>query len=249
VKIPSLLQKWVDEHPYPLVFATVSGAHLYGFPSADSDFDLRGAHRLPLEKILGLDAIDETVESSGIRDGVEADIVSHDVKKFMGLMLRKNGYVLEQLFSPLVVRSSPWHAEMKSLGEKCITKFHSYHYLGFAETQWKLWGKESPRRVKPLLYVLRVLLTGIHLMRTGRIEANLVALNEDFKLSYVPDLIARKTGGKEKQTLPEADAGFFEREYLRLRAELEAAHEASTLPEAPGARAGLSDLLVRIRRS
>ena len=32
--------------PYPLLFATISGAHLYGFPSPDSDFDLRGAHGL-----------------------------------------------------------------------------------------------------------------------------------------------------------------------------------------------------------
>ena len=42
------LQKQVDQHPYPLVFATISGAHLYGFPSADSDYDLRGVHLLPL---------------------------------------------------------------------------------------------------------------------------------------------------------------------------------------------------------
>ncbi len=40
---PRLLRR-VDEHPYPLLFATISGAHLYGFPSPDSDFDLRGAH-------------------------------------------------------------------------------------------------------------------------------------------------------------------------------------------------------------
>jgi hypothetical protein len=37
---------------------------------------------------------------------------------------------------------------------------HSHHYFGFAETQWKLFDKERPRRVKPLLYVYRVLLTG-----------------------------------------------------------------------------------------
>jgi uncharacterized protein len=35
------LLRQVESHPYPLVFATVSGAHLYGFPSPDSDFDLR----------------------------------------------------------------------------------------------------------------------------------------------------------------------------------------------------------------
>ena len=39
------LQRQVDAHPYPLVFATIGGAHLYGFPSADSDFDLRDVQR------------------------------------------------------------------------------------------------------------------------------------------------------------------------------------------------------------
>ncbi|MEU2058499.1 DNA polymerase beta superfamily protein [Streptomyces bungoensis] len=34
----------IAEQPDPLLFATVSGAHLYGFPSQDSDLDLRGAH-------------------------------------------------------------------------------------------------------------------------------------------------------------------------------------------------------------
>ena len=45
------LHRIVSAQPYPLLFATISGAHLYGFPSPDSDFDLRGAHLLPLEKI------------------------------------------------------------------------------------------------------------------------------------------------------------------------------------------------------
>ena len=39
------LTKQVDTHPYPLLFATISGAHLYGFPSEDSDFDLYGETR------------------------------------------------------------------------------------------------------------------------------------------------------------------------------------------------------------
>ena len=38
-----LLRAEAAGHPYPLLFATVSGAHLYGFPSLDSDYDLRGA--------------------------------------------------------------------------------------------------------------------------------------------------------------------------------------------------------------
>ena len=101
-----------------------------------------------------------------------------------GLLLKKNGYVLEQLFSPLIVHTTPEHEELKAIcasravtapipEQGVITKHHSHHYFGFAETQWKLFLKESPRRVKPLLYVYRVLLTGIHLMRTGEVEANL----------------------------------------------------------------------------
>lgn len=168
------LHRIVAAQPYPLLFATISGAHLYGFPSPDSDFDLRGAHILPLDKVVGLEVHDETVEDSRVIEGLEMDIVSHDIRKFFGLLLKKNGYVLEQLYSPLIVQTTPEHEELKALAAGCITKHHSHHYFGFAETQWNLFHKESPRRVKPLLYVYRVLLTGIHLMRTGVIEANLL---------------------------------------------------------------------------
>ena len=243
------LERIVVAQPYVLLFATISGAHLYGFPSPDSDFDLRGAHVLPLEKVLCLDVRDETVEDSRVIEGLEMDIVSHDVRKFFGLLLKKNGYVLEQLYSPLVVHATPEHAELKAIARGCITRHHSHHYFGFAETQWKLFLKGAVRRAKPLLYVYRVLLTGIHLMRTGGVEANLVTLNEEFRLPYITDLVAQKLAGPEKSILTDADIAFHESEYQRLRAELQAAHDASRLPELPSeeARAALNELLVRIR--
>jgi len=246
------LRTIVAAQPYPLLFATISGAHLYGFPSPDSDFDLRGAHVLPLEKVIGLDVHDETIQDSRIIDGLDMDIVSHDVRKFLGLLLKKNGYVLEQLFSPLIVHAAPQHAELKEIARGCITKHHSHHYFGFAETQWKLFLKESPRRVKPLLYVYRVLLTGIHLMRTGVIEANIVKLNEEFRLPYINDLVARKLAGPENLSvgqLLDSETAFHEGEYQRLREVLEAAHQASQLPELPSeaTRETLDDLLIRIR--
>jgi predicted nucleotidyltransferase len=261
MNIDPRLERIVAAQPYPLLFATISGAHLYGFPSPDSDFDLRGAHVLPVEKVLGLEVRDETVQDSRVIEGLEMDIVSHDVRKFFGLLLKKNGYVLEQLFSPLVVRTTAEHAELKRIARSglgrgqaartgVITRHHVHHYFGFAETQWKLFLKESPRRVKPLLYVYRVLLTGIHLMRTGEMEPNLVTLNEEFRLPYIADLVARKLEGPEKATLAEADIGFHEAEYQRRREELQAAHEASALPEVPDeeTRAALNELLVRVRQ-
>jgi predicted nucleotidyltransferase len=204
--------------PYPLLFVTVSGAHLYGFPSPDSDYDLRGVHVLPIREVVGLDPSRETVESSGIDDGLEIDLVTHDVKKFFGLLLKKNGYVLEQLYSPLLVQAMPEHEELKAIAAGCITRHHSHHYLGFARTQWVLFTKEHPRRVKPLLYVYWVLLTGIHLMRTGAAEANLVRLNDEYRLPYVDDLIARKVSGPEKSVLEDADVMVRERAYDRCSA-------------------------------
>src|SRR6195256_5990431 len=103
MKLDPRLKQIIASHPYPLLFATISGSHLYGFPSPDSDFDLRGAHVLPLEKVVGLEVRDETVEQSmivpphpdplsqgGEGGALEMDIVSHDVRKFFGLLLKKN---------------------------------------------------------------------------------------------------------------------------------------------------------------
>jgi predicted nucleotidyltransferase len=241
--------KQVLAHPYPLLFATISGAHLYGFPSPDSDFDLRGVHVLPLKEVVGLQIGHETVEKSGVQEGLEIDLVTHDAKKFFGLMLKKNGYVLEQIFSPLVIHTTPEHAELLAIAKDCITRHHAHHYLGFAETQWKLFEKENPPRVKPLLYVYRVLLTGIHLMQTGVVEANLLRLNETAKLPYLDDLIQRKIGGAETEKLAEADLSFHKREYERLQERLEQAYEASGLQEKPRGGAALHDLLVRLRLS
>jgi predicted nucleotidyltransferase len=157
--------------------------------------------------------------------------------------------MLSESLAGTEVHTTPEHAELKDIAAECVTWHHAHHYLGFAETQWKLFEKENPPRVKPLLYVYRVLLTGIHLMQTGTVEANLVRLNETGKLPYLDDLIQRKIAGAEMERLSEADLSFHRGEYDRLREKLQQAHEASDLPEAPHGSAALHDLLVRLRLS
>src|SRR5687768_14188146 len=119
-------------HPYPLVFATISGAHLYGFPSPDSDYDVRGVHVLPAREVVGLYSGPETIEVSKVIDGLEIDLVTDDLKKFCDLLLKKNGNVLEQVCSPLVVRTTPEHEELRTVAEQCITRHHAHHYRGFS---------------------------------------------------------------------------------------------------------------------
>lgn len=242
----SLLRDVFDSQPYPLLFATISGAHLYGFPSEDSDYDLRGVHILPAREVLGLGTPRETIEVSEEHAGTLVDLVTHDAGKFFRLLLRRNGYVLEQVTSPLIVRSTPEHAELLDLVPGCVTRHHAHHYLGFARNQWGLFLKERPRRLKPLLYVYRVILTGIHLMRSGQTEANLGVLNADRKLPFIGDLIAAKVAA-EQAPVDDADVDLHEREVTHLLAELESTAATSTLPELPSAGPALSDLLARVR--
>lgn len=243
----SRLSAIAREQPYPLIFTSISGAHLYGFPSPDSDYDLRGAHVLPVRQVVGLEPVQETIEIEEVRDGIELDLVTHDVKKFFNLLLKPNGYVLEQVFSPLIVQTSSEHAELRDIARQCITRRHVKHYQGFTESQWQLFAKEHPRRVKPLLYVFRVLLTGIHLLRTGEVQANLRTLNAEFCLSYIDDLIARKLAGPEHTTLQDTDLLFYEGERTRLEHLLQEAADASFLPDTSTGATALNDLLVRVR--
>src|SRR5882724_453547 len=97
------------------IFATISGAHLYGFASPDSDVDLRGAFLLPARDLLGLDPSAETITIDD-KSRIDLDWVAHDLRKFARMMVSHNGYALEQLFSPLVVLSTPVFEELRQLG-------------------------------------------------------------------------------------------------------------------------------------
>jgi uncharacterized protein len=244
VDVPSWAGQIVAGLPYPLIFATVSGAHLYGFASADSDLDLRAAHVLPAAEVVGLRTGPETLQSDSWRDGVELDVVSHDLLKFARLLNSRNGYVLEQLLSPLVVATSPVHTALVALAPALITRHHAHHYLGFAATQERLFEKTA--ELKPALYTLRVLLTGLHLMRTGALETDLGVLGAS--LPYVSELIGRKREA-EHGPFPSSVRAALEKDVPRLRAELEAARDASALPDQPDRAAveELHQLVVRTR--
>jgi predicted nucleotidyltransferase len=235
----------LDRLPYPTVFATVSGSHLYGFPSADSDFDLRASHVLPADALFSLHAPKETEEwqldgEAGLVEGV-----SHDLRKFARLLLKRNGYVLEQLTSPLVVRSTPAHLELLSLVPGLLTRSHYHHYRGFYHTERREYDRSNPRSVKKLLYCFRVLMTGCVLLREAVVEANLLALNHRFGVGLLDDLIAIKTSA-ERAGVPDDPA--YVRELERLEGELDRAFAESTLPEEPSVYAELDALLIRVRQ-
>lgn len=238
------LNRALDAVGQPVVFATVSGSHLYGFPSVDSDHDLRGSHLLPGAAFWALDEPRETLETRMETEAGLVETVSHDLRKFARLLLKKNGYVLEQLTSPLGVRSSAAHRELLALVPGVLTRNHYYHYRGFYGTERKEYDRSEPRSVKKLLYCYRVLMTGIVLLREGRVEANLPALNERFGLRAVPELIERKVTAELAGL--EDDAPYLG-PLAELETELDRAFRESSLPELPPAREELNRLVVRVR--
>jgi len=233
---------------HPLLFASVSGAHLYGFPSPDSDVDLRACHVLPVKAMLGLSPPKGTVSRTWIADGVEIDLVSHDLVKYVTLLLQPHGNYLEQLFAPLVVLDTPWAEELRSLARQGAISRRVYQpYAGYAHSQWLQWRKQAeagPAPLKPLLYAYRVSLTGIHLLRTGQVNANLAELAPDYGYGHLLALIAAKTSEHAALALPvdEHDAAL-----ARLQEDLMAARDASPLPPEPTNEAALNDFVLRVR--
>ena len=239
------LAEWGNARVSGALFWTVSGSHLYGFPSADSDIDLRGCFLAPLRDVIGLRPPPETTEPKGTFAGREVEAVSHEVGKYLRLLSKHNGYVLEQIFSPLVACGAQVLASLRPLGARCVTRNCYHHYRGFLATQRKLMDKEPELRAKTLLYAYRVAMTGVHLLETGEVEAHLPTLNERFRVSYIPELIARKAAA-EAGPLAGADAAFHRGQLDAWEKRLEAAHAASTLPENPPV-AELHEFLVELR--
>lgn len=211
----------------------------------DAAVDLRRAFLLPAHEMLGINPPKETIIIEK-NTGIELDWVAHDLRKFARMMVSDNGYVMEQLFSPLVVVTTPLHEELMRLGQGCITRPMVRHYLGFARGRKKRL-EEPGATVKHLLYAYRVYLSGIHLMRTGTIESNLSALNEAHPMPEVAELIARKRAGAEHMHLLDGDLDRHRSHLDRMEARLHEAHAESSLPEEPKTAAELNDLVVRTR--
>lgn len=241
------LEQWATERVPHSLFCTVSGSHLYGFSSVDSDIDLRGCFLAPLRDLVGLKSPLETVEPKGEMQGLEVEAVSHEVGKYLRLLCKHNGYVLEQIFSPLVVSGSDFLVRLRPLAARCVTKHCYHHYRGFVQTQRKLMDKEPEVRAKTLLYAYRVVMTGVHLLQTGEMQSHLPTLNERFRLSFVDELIAQKAA-KETGSLTGIDMAFHRAELDRWERELEQAFAECRLPdEAP--RDELHEFLVQLRLS
>lgn len=174
-----------------------------------------------------------------------ADMSSHDLKKFVMLMLKGNGGVLEDLYSLQTLQTSGVYWRLKELGMGCITKKTANHYNGMAFTQQR---RLASNETKKLIHVYRCLLMGIHAMRAGTIEMNLSALASEYHYPQLTDLIEMRRSGHDGD-LPEGDLARHKIAIGELVLRLEDEQKASGLPEEPTqeTRNALEDIVVWAR--
>jgi predicted nucleotidyltransferase len=232
-----------------LVVCGLVGSHSYGFPSQDSDFDLKAIHLAPAEALLGLDDPKPTEQFLDVVDGLEIDFTSHEACAALGRLLRGDGNVLERCLSPYLIAPVEPDARLTELRQLCVAnlsrRFHR-HYSGFFRGQLHQYEKEPTRKIKTLLYMYRVALTGVHLLREGELIGDLRTLLERYPGKY--RRVAELFELKEQAELAVVDD---DRPFLELvpalQQELDTALEASPLPEEPAARDGLDAWLRRWR--
>lgn len=229
-----------------LLIAGVTGSHFYGFPSPDSDLDLKGVHVVPTAEIAGLEPPPDTAEWMGVFEDQEVDYTSHEVGFALRLLLKGNGNMLERILSPLQLARSAEQAELVSIAEGAVARSFFRHYGGFFRRKCDDHRAAAHGTAKGLLYVYRAALTGIHLLNTGELVGDVTRLAAEYGFVHVADLVALKTTGAELQAVP--DAARYVDDWPRLEAMLSAARDRSSLPEEPANRPRVADFLLRVRQ-
>jgi predicted nucleotidyltransferase len=224
----------------------VTGAHYYGFPSPDSDLDLKGVHATDTREVVSLRPPADAIDYQGPFEGVEIDYTSHELATALRLLLKGNGNVLERILSPFQLLNTGAAAELQGLAQGAVSQRFFHHYRGFFGRMCRDWRAAQPKTVKGLLYAYRSALTGIHLLRTGQCLGDVNLLAPTYGFPQVADLVALKARGPEHGEL--AMTAGFEPDLGRLEVLLEAAHSESQLPQEAPNEDALDDFLIRIRR-
>lgn len=133
-----------------------SGSRAWGFPSPDSDYDVRFVYLRERDFYLDLSEQRDVIEWQ--LDDVY-DISGWDVQKLLRLLYKSNPTVFEWNASPIVYRTAPEWAQVSELIPAYFrVKSGLHHYLSMAEGNRRAYLLGETVRLKKYFYVLRPLL-------------------------------------------------------------------------------------------
>jgi uncharacterized protein len=223
----------------------LSGAHAYGFPSPDSDLDLKAIHIAPTRSLVGLRGESPARDRMEVIEGVEIDYTSNELAHALRGVLQGNGNFIERILGETALASAPSLAELRPIAMRALSRRVHRHYRGFAGSQLNEAEKKST--VKRVLYVLRTTLTGVHLLSTGRLVTDVTALLDDHGFGAARELVARKRAG-EATPLDGDELERWRGELGRAFTLLDAAERASSLPLEPANADEIEAWLLEVRQ-
>lgn len=147
-----------------ILHAVESGSRAWGFPSPDSDYDVRFIYIRKPEFYLKLEKTRDVIEFP-ISD--QLDINGWDLNKALRLLHSSNPTLFEWMSSPVIYRQTGFVERLQPLMDCCFScKSGLYHYLSMAEGNCRDFLRNDMVRAKKYFYVLRPLLACKWILRT-----------------------------------------------------------------------------------
>jgi predicted nucleotidyltransferase len=243
-RIAAALAALEAEHGIRILYACESGSRAWGFPSPDSDYDVRFLYVHQLDWYLGLDEGPDTLNFP-IDD--ELDLAGWELRKTLRLLRGSNAALFEWLQSPIVYHEVPgFRAQLAPLLPPAFNlKAGLHHYLGQLRrgVEEDIIGEEV--RLKRLFYALRSALAARWIRERHALppmEFAPLRMLLPFELQTVVDeLLAQKAFSNEKTVVarPAALVTFLAAEY----AAGQAAREALPVARATGLNEALDAVL------
>ncbi|MCD9020208.1 nucleotidyltransferase domain-containing protein [Cohnella silvisoli] len=197
------LNRLEQEERIRILYACESGSRAWGFPSQDSDYDVRFIYIRQTDWYLSIFDKRDVIERP-ISD--KLDISGWDLRKALNLFRKSNPPLLEWLQSPIL------YTEKYSVMEQIRTvspltfspKSCLYHYLNMARVNYRTYLQGERVRIKKYFYVLRPVLACEWIEKYGEMppmEFNvlvdrLIPKGGDLSLE-VQKLLLRKKSGEE----------------------------------------------------
>ncbi|MZQ84893.1 nucleotidyltransferase domain-containing protein [Paenibacillus sp. 5J-6] len=156
-KIHAELKQIEQEEGVRILYACESGSRAWGFPSKDSDYDVRFIYVRPVEWYLSIFEKRDVIERP-ISDLL--DINGWDLKKALNLFRKSNPPLLEWLQSPIpYLESFSVTEKIRQLSPLTFSpRSTMYHYLRMAKGNFREYLQGDLVKIKKYFYVLRPIL-------------------------------------------------------------------------------------------
>ena len=143
------------EKDIEILLACETGSRAWGFPSPDSDFDVRFIYRHKKNWYLSLFVQKDTIEL--MYENNEIDLSGWDLKKTLSLLWKSNPPLLERLQSPILyISNKEFLSGMNELSKSTYSKIATmHHYLNMAKKVFEEVKDMKEVKLKKLFYALR----------------------------------------------------------------------------------------------